>query len=157
MWEQLRRFRALEPNARVLFLRAAVLLPFISLSLGLRGFRATQSSLQKRLPGVPTGISDQSRAAQTGRTALTARMVRSAAHRTWGSPACLEQSLALWWLLGRQGIASSVRIGTRKNEEKFEAHAWVEHDGVALNEPEEAHQHYAAFDEAFPVLKAVKK
>jgi hypothetical protein len=84
-------------------------------------------------------------------------MVRSAAHRTWGSPACLEQSLALWWLLGRQGLVSSVRIGTRKNEEKFEAHAWVECDGAALNEVEEPHQHYAAFDEAFPVLKVAKK
>jgi len=84
-------------------------------------------------------------------------MVRSAAYRMWGSPACLEQSLALWWLLGRQGIASSVRIGTRKSEEKFEAHAWVECDGAALNEPEEAHKHYAAFGEEFPMAGGAKK
>jgi hypothetical protein len=50
-----------------------------------------------------------------------------------------------------------VRIGTRKNGEKFEAHAWVECDGVPLNEPEGVHEHYAAFDEAFPVLNAAKK
>jgi Transglutaminase-like superfamily len=157
MWEPLRRFRALEPKARGLFLRAAVLLPFISLSLRLRGFRATQSSLQKRLPRALTAISDQSSRTQAESTALTARMVRSAAHRTWGSPACLEQSLTLWWLLGRQGIASSVRIGTRKTEKKFEAHAWVECDGVALNEPEHAHKHYAAFGEEFPMLGEAKK
>jgi hypothetical protein len=157
MWEPLRRFKALGPRARGLFLRAAVLLPFISLSLRLRGFRATQTSLQKRLPKVLTAISDQSSRAQAESTALTARMVRSAAHRTWGSPACLEQSLALWWLLGRQGIASSVRIGTRTSEEKFEAHAWVECDGVALNEPEQAHKHYAAFEEEFPMLGGAKK
>jgi Transglutaminase-like superfamily len=162
MWEALRRFKALEPRARGLFLRAAVLLPFISLSLRLRGFRATQSSLQKHLPRAATAISDpssgpQASGAQAESTALTARMVRSAAHRTWGRAACLEQSLALWWLLGRQGIASSVRIGTRKTEQKFEAHAWVECEGVALNEPEEPHKHYAAFDEAFPVLKVAKK
>jgi Transglutaminase-like superfamily len=84
-------------------------------------------------------------------------MVRSAAHRTWGRPACLEQSLALWWLLGWQGIASSVRIGTRKSAEKFEAHAWVERDGVALNEPEGAHKHYAAFGEDFPIPGQAKK
>jgi Transglutaminase-like superfamily len=65
--------------------------------------------------------------------------------------------LVLWWLLGRQGIASSVRIGTRKREEKFEAHAWVECDGVALNEPEHAHKHYAAFGEEFPMLGEAKK
>jgi hypothetical protein len=157
MWEPLRRFRMLEPRARGLFLRAAVLLPFISLSLRLRGFRATQSSLQKRLPRVLTGVSDQSSGAQSEPANLTARMVRSAAHRTWGSPACLEQSLTLWWLLGRQGIASSVRIGTRKTDQKFEAHAWVECDGAALNEAEGTHQHYAAFDETFPVLKVTKK
>jgi hypothetical protein len=167
MWETLRRFKALEPKARGLFLRAAVLLPFISLSLRLRGFRATQSSLQKRLPRAATAISDpssgpqasgpQASGAQAESTALTARMVRSAAHRTWGRPACLEQSLALWWLLGRQGIASSVRIGTRKSDERFEAHAWVECDGVALNEPEEAHRHYTAFEEAFPMAGGAKK
>jgi transglutaminase superfamily protein len=157
MWEALRRFRALERGARGLFLRAAVLLPFISLSLRLRGFRATQLSLQKRLPRALSGLSDQSSGATAESTALTARMVRAAAHRSLDSPACLEQSLALWWLLGRQGIESSVRIGTRKSDERFEAHAWVECHGVALNEPEEAHKHYAAFDEAFPVLKVAKK
>jgi hypothetical protein len=29
--------------------------------------------------------------------------------------------------------------------------------GVALNEPEETHKHYAAFDEDFPILNAAKK
>jgi hypothetical protein len=134
-----------------------VLLPFISVSLRLRGFRATQSSLQKRLPKALSALSDKSNGVQTEPANLTARMVRSAAHRTWGNPACLGQSLALWWLLGRQGISTSVRIGTRKTDQKFEAHAWVECEGVALNEAEEPHQHYAAFDEAFPVLKVSKK
>src|SRR6202051_3234532 len=143
MWDLLRRFRALEPSARALFLRAAALLPFISLSLRLRGFRATQTSLENRLPKGLSMLSDRSSGTQAESAALTARMVRSAAYRTWGTPACLEQSLALWWLLGRQGISTSVRIGTRKNEEKFEAHAWVEWVGVALNEAEEAHKTYA--------------
>jgi hypothetical protein len=147
----------LEPRARGLFLRAAVLLPIISLSLRLRGFRATQTSLQNHLPKPVTVISDQSNRTHADSTALTARMVRSAAHRTWGRPACLEQSLALWWLLGRQEIPSSVRIGTRKTEEKFEAHAWVECNGVALNEAEESHKHYAAFGEEFPMASGAKK
>lgn len=156
MWEPLRRFRALEPNARGLFLRAALLLPLITLSLRLRGFRATQSSLQNRLPGVSSRLSNRLNGKSTQSISLTARMVRSAAHHTWGNPACLEQSLALWWMLARQGIASGVRIGTRKNEDKFEAHAWVECGGVALNEPQEAHKHYAAFGEEFPILDRQK-
>ena len=95
-------------------------------------------------------------AATTARVALTARMVSSAAYRSFGKATCLEKSLAVWWLLGRQGIPSSVRIGTRKTGDKFEAHAWVECDGIALNEPEEPHRHYAAFDEAFPMLGTEK-
>ncbi len=79
-------------------------------------------------------------------------MVRAAVRHGIGQSTCLEESLALWWLLGRQGMASELRIGIRKNDEKFEAHAWIERDGKALNEPEAQHQHYAAFDAAFSAL-----
>ncbi|MDQ1409253.1 MAG: hypothetical protein QOJ41_988 [Acidobacteriaceae bacterium] len=157
MWELLRRFRALEPEARGLFLRAVALLPLISLSLRIRGFRSTQASLQKRIASGASGRYDPSEPAKAARTALIAHMVRSAAYRSLGTATCLEKSLALWWLLGRRGIASSLRIGTRKTGEKFEAHAWLECDGMALNEPEEVHEHYAAFDEGFPVVGGAKK
>jgi hypothetical protein len=80
------------------------------------------------------------------RAALTARLVNSADRHGLSHPSCLAKSLTLWWLLGRQGIESQLRIGIRKQQEKFEAHAWVERDGAALNEPEERHRHYAAFD-----------
>jgi Transglutaminase-like superfamily len=157
MWEHLRRFKHLEPRARGLFLRATALLPVISLSLRMRGFRATQLRLQKYLPNAVSDLSSSSPPGLDGCAALTARMVRSAAYRSLGRATCLEQSLALWWLLGRQGIASSVRIGTRKVGEEFEAHAWVECDGVALNAPEQTHLHYAVFDEGFPILNQAKK
>ncbi len=157
MWEALQRFNKLEPAARGLFLRAAALMPLISLSLRMRGFRATQLSLQKSLPNALHEILDSLPQANGPSVGLTVRMVRSAAYRSLGNATCLEKSLALWWLLGRQGIASSVRIGARKIGDKFEAHAWVECDGVALNEPQEAHRHYAAFDEGFPILEPAKK
>jgi Transglutaminase-like superfamily len=157
MWEQLRRFRTLQPQARGLFLRAAALVPLISLSLRLRGFRATQASLQKRLGSAVSSQNVPTNPSEGEYAALTARMVASAAVRSFGIATCLERSLAVWWLLSRRGIASKVRIGTRKTGQKFEAHAWVECDGMALNEPEEVHKHYAAFEEAFPVLNAAKK
>jgi hypothetical protein len=157
MWEQLRRFRALEPGERGLFLRAAAALPLISASLRLRGFRHTQASLQKRITASTSSQLYTSAASKAARTALTVRMVRSAAYKIPGTPTCLEKSLGLWWLLGRQGIASEVRIGARKNGPKFAAHAWVECEGVALNEPEELHKHYAAFDKSFPLVDRAKK
>jgi hypothetical protein len=144
MWERLRRFSALERTERGVFLRAAVLLPLISLSLRLRGFRKTQAFLQKSLStsNKETVVSAHDRADGT------VRMVRAAVRHSLGHPTCLEESLALWWLLGRQGIGAELRIGVRKQGEKFEAHAWVERAGAALNEPESVHEHYAAFDSA---------
>ena len=115
----------MERVARGLFLRAAALLPLISLSLRLRGFGKTQASLQKYL-SIPSKEDDSS---VPRRVDVTVRMVRAAVRHSIGHPSCLEESLALWWLLGRQGIASELRIGVRKHDEKFEAHAWVEREG----------------------------
>lgn len=150
MWEPLRRFSLLDSEARGIFLRAAILLPVIAVNLRLRGFRATQESLLRFLAHprlVRQEDSTDSRLA-CERTRLTARMVNAAGRHAWPGSTCLEKSLALWWLLRRQGIQSELRIGARKSDGKFEAHAWVERDRIALNEPQEAHRHYAPFDES---------
>src|SRR5947207_11804787 len=47
---------------------------------------------------------------------------------------CLPKSLALAWFLRRWGSDANVCIGTRKDNGRFEAHAWVEVAGVAINE-----------------------
>jgi Transglutaminase-like superfamily len=146
MWEKLRRFSALDPAAQSLFLRAMFLLPFVSLSLRWLGFCATQAFLEKLL-SLTTSERDSSTSAE--RPALAAHLVNSADRYGIIHASCLAKSLTLWWLLERQGIVSHLRIGIRKENEKFEAHAWVERAGVALNEPEEHHRHYAAFDAAF--------
>lgn len=152
MWELLRRFSAMDAKARGIFLRAAAVLPLISLSLKIRGFGATQKFLLRFLP-----IARQTSQKKSihsfdalDRTELTCRMVNAAIRHVWRTSTCLEKSLALWWLLGRQGIASHLRIGARKLERKFEAHAWVERDGATLSDPLQEHRHYATFDATFP-------
>ncbi len=150
MWEPLRRFSLLDSEARGIFLRAAILLPVISLSLKMCGFRATQESLLRFLAHprlVPQGDPTGPRLAFE-RTRLTARMVNAAGRHAWPGSTCLEKSLVLWWLLRRQGIESELRIGARKLDGKFEAHAWVERESIAVNEPPEGHRHYAPFDES---------
>jgi hypothetical protein len=149
MWERLRRFRALGRPAQEIFLRAVVLLPLVTLSLRWRGFQSTQTSLQLLLSDAqrehdPVFVNKDA--------AMTAQMVNAADRHGLVHPSCLAKSLTLWWLLERQGISSRLRIGIRKEKEKLEAHAWVERDGAALNEPEERHHHYAAFDAAFSSL-----
>jgi hypothetical protein len=144
----------MERSAQNLFLRAIVLLPAVSLSLRWRGFRATQESLERFSP--KTNLKQEATAAR-GRATQTAHMVNLADRHGLVHPSCLAKSLTLWWLLGREGIPANLRIGIRKENEKFEAHAWVERDGAALNEPEEHHRHFTAFDEALSSLPADEK
>jgi hypothetical protein len=149
MWERLRRFSALERPAQEVFLRAMALLPLVALSLRWRGFRATQAALQRFLSKANP---EPAFVLVSKNAAVTAHMVNAADRHGFVHPSCLAKSLTLWWLLGRQGIASHLRIGIRKENEKFEAHAWVECDGAALNEPDEQHHHYSAFDGALSSL-----
>jgi Transglutaminase-like superfamily len=150
MWREFTRYRRLDPEARQLFKRAAVLLPRIAISLRAFGFKKTKEALQKKLPLPLPPPLDESVAETVQRTC---QMVRAGAHYSLLRPTCLVESLALWHLLERQGIPSSLRIGVRKTFQKFEAHAWVEYAGAALNQSDEQHQHYAAFDRALADLR----
>ena len=144
MWETLQRYRALDEESRRLFRRAAMLLPMIRASLRVRGYNKTFSSLQARVnPIAPAQNGDAEQLRKTS------RMVRAAVHHSLLHFTCLEESLGLWYLLRQQGIAPQLRIGVRKENGKFEAHAWVEHGGEALNQPEATHLHYAAFEKEF--------
>jgi Transglutaminase-like superfamily len=130
-----------------MFRRAAILLRLVRLSLRLRGYGKTFTSLQRRV---------QFHARETG-TGLVSheevraacRMVRAALRYSFAQFSCLEESLTLWYLLRKQGTPACLRIGVRKENERFEAHAWVELRGEALNQPEELHRHYAAFEQDF--------
>jgi hypothetical protein len=48
---------------------------------------------------------------------------------------CLEQSLTLYVMLRKAGAPALLRIGVRPVP--FAAHAWVEIDGQAVNEPQD--------------------
>jgi hypothetical protein len=51
-----------------------------------------------------------------------------------GDTRCLIRSLVLTRLLARRGIQAKLVIGARATPEFF-AHAWVEHDGIAVLDP----------------------
>ena len=71
-----------------------------------------------------------------------ARLVQLAADRGPVRANCLERSLVLWALLRRRGIDSDLRIGARKHGERLEGHAWVEWDGVVLNDADDAQERF---------------
>jgi len=126
------------------------LVPRITFSLRYRGFQRTREALQKKPP--PHALRETGKAKASEKIRKTCRMVKAAVRYGLVRPSCLAESLALWHLLQSQGISARLRIGVRKLPEKFEAHAWVEYEGAALDQTEALHRHYVAFDRGFPDL-----
>lgn len=69
--------------------------------------------------------------------ARTERLVGIAGRYHLHPKRCLVRALALQWLLGRQGIATVLRIGVRKEAVQLSAHAWLEYEGQPLGEPQD--------------------
>jgi hypothetical protein len=62
------------------------------------------------------------------------RLVHAAARRIVGADCCLPESLVLWALLRRRGLNPQLRLGVRRCDARLQAHAWVEHEGLPLND-----------------------
>jgi hypothetical protein len=55
---------------------------------------------------------------------------------------CLRRALVLQVLLKEWGISTELQLGVRKQEERFEAHAWLEYEGRPIAEPEAIRTHF---------------
>ncbi len=64
-----------------------------------------------------------------------------------GDSACLVRASALRDLVIGRGLPrAAVRIGVRRGENGFEAHAWVEQDGAPIAEPDILQGAFASLD-----------
>lgn len=81
-----------------------------------------------------------------------AGMANAAVSRALGPRQCLTRSLVLLWLLARRGVTAQLRIGVRKDgSSQLLAHAWVEIDGLPVNDEASVVKDYAVFDHALPL------
>ena len=138
-------FSRLTRREQRLVLEAITGLTATWVGLRLLGFRRWRSLLLWTVPRnteIPTENDSHSTVAGV------LRMKEAAARNLFVTTNCLEQSLVLWWLLRRRGIAADLRIGARKAGQRFEAHAWVEFCGMALNSGGADHLHFAPFKES---------
>ena len=84
---------------------------------------------------------------------LLGEAVNIAARHTPFPATCLTRSLLLGWLLQRRGVASQLCIGVRFTQGMLDAHAWVECDGLPVNDQPSVGAQFASFGELVP-LKA---
>ncbi len=134
-------YRALSAREQNALLTSVMLLPFFWLGLRLAGLQRFQAWLD-RSPVARHAPLSQAEAAALGVA------VNRAANHVLGPATCLTRSLLLRWLLRRYGTASDLRIGVCFEQGKLAAHAWVEKDGIPVNDSPEVVARYAAFEQA---------
>lgn len=133
---RLRKYFALTPAGRSIVLRSLLLLPLVAGLLRVRGM-AGASALLGRLER-RTERRDGTPAAQE-----IARLVDAAA--SFLGAQCLSRSLVLCHLLRSRGLPAEIRLGvSTPGDGKLIAHAWVELDGLPLNDGADVSRRYAA-------------
>ncbi len=65
--------------------------------------------------------------------------------RPYGA-SCLDRSVFLWFLMRRHGVDGQIRIGVTFDAGKLDGHAWVELDGVVVNDAPDVALRFAVFD-----------
>jgi hypothetical protein len=117
---------------RLSALKHLLLLNSVALALRWFGLSTVQGYIFKQIRTVPKSQLDPS---LTLRQALElGAYIGFVNHRFhWLKVSCLPESLTVWWLLGRQGIASHLRIGVRKVDQRLDGHAWIEVEGQVVS------------------------
>jgi hypothetical protein len=142
--ETWRSFRRLSGCERTIALDAALAHSITLVGLRLTGFRRWKSVMD-RWSHANSNDSPPNRASNLNSVEEISRLAAATARHLPFPTNCLEQSLVLCWLLKRRGISADLRIGARKEADRFEAHAWVEVAGLAVDPGNEEHVHFVPF------------
>lgn len=138
---RLRKILALTPAGRAFLARNLVLLPVVAALLRMVGFARTKALLARR-------------SGRHGRLvpALAPREIA----RLVDAPAallgvgCLPRSLVLWHALGARAIAAEIRLGVAIPPcGDLSAHAWVEFEGLPLNDAADVAEKFAILPAPF--------
>ena len=142
-----RKFIGLSASERLLLSQSLVLLPFTAITLQVFGLKNYHRLLDKLSRGNDRAF-DMGERKLRDEIRKTVRLVDAAGRHGPYRAKCLPESLTLWWLLRRQGIESQIRFGARKYAHRMEAHAWVEFEGVPLNDSADVRERFKPFERA---------
>src|SRR5215813_2092554 len=135
------KFMSLKRHEKGIFIAAWVLFPLIWMALRPLGFRRTRKllSLFGRGKDVISSMDEARRLSY---------IVNTAAGNGLRRANCLERSLLLWWMLRRKGVDADIRFGASNKARAFKAHAWVEWNGVVLNDRADIASEFTPFPDA---------
>lgn len=148
----LNKVRGLSPKYRRLLFQSVLLLPCIHVALIFLGYIRLRRVMEKLIPS-KTIVGPPSDSEGIQRAQEIARIVSIAAQHGLYKATCLRKSLLTWGFLRREQLAAKLCFGVRMSHQKLEAHAWVEYNGIVLNESENVHERYQALQDTFPETK----
>ena len=135
----IKRFFALSGADRVALLSYGVRVPVYQLALIVMGYERFQRIF------IPSQLS--------GRTPKSieyakhhGQLVNMAVGAIAGGDNCLLRSVILSRHLAKRGYAPEVIFGTRKDCSSFQAHSWVEVDGLVVNDRDDIALSHALFE-----------
>ena len=114
---------------------ALVCLPIVHVSLKMLGTRAARR-LTRFIPPARVPDSDQQPIVDAVESVARALHVGN----------CLSRSLTGQALLRRHGLTSELRLGVRRVDGTFAAHAWLEHGGAVLNDEASVEERFVPFE-----------
>lgn len=139
MWQKLRSLRL---SDWLVVGQSAVLLPVLRIAL----LRSRVDRVQARLLAWSAGVAPEGASHRDAARAVT-RMVDAVGKRLPFDVNCLHRTLGAWFLLRRRGIGSTIRFGV-KPQKPPTFHAWIEIDGVVINDRPDVASIYLPFPSA---------
>jgi hypothetical protein len=137
---QLRGWWNLRVSEKLTLLLMFASLPLISLSLGFAGYGRTRNWVERFTPVSIPRIASTTDMESAERLAQLADI---AGRRGLFSSTCLRQSLLVYGLLRLRGLGPELKLGVRKQDGLFDAHAWVSLDGAELGQTDLEHSPFA--------------
>ena len=134
----LKKWRGLLFREKILLVRFVFCLPWISFCIRFFGYLPTRNFLSRL---VRQTVLRQANTTELEDAQRSAELLLIAGRHGFIPATCLRQSVLLEYWLQRQGLNAEIKIGVRKQQELFDAHAWVELNGVALAQDSLEHHH----------------
>ena len=123
------KLRALPWREKTLLLRFIFSLCGVSFSIRFFGYLPTRRFLSRSISQASLHQADVFELAQAQRVA---ELIAIAGRHGLITATCLPQSVLLEYCLQSQHLAAEIKIGVRKADDLFDAHAWVELNGITL-------------------------
>ena len=138
----------------LIYVFAVIVSPIFSLGLRALGYKNLTAILLGLSPNPHNRL--QERGASLHRSSQVGKIVNRASAFGWFKASCLERSLLLWWILRWFRIPTSVRVGIQRGDTQFIGHAWVEYDGIVVNDRRDVSQRYVVFPDKLSPDKITK-